>query len=156
MTGRAEIRDLVDAWLTDQPELEVERLDQHTWATMLTGEQKRTIPVTLSVSAQHLTVQSFFMRAPDEQADRLYGYLLGRHLRSYVLRFAVTGQGDLLLIGLLPLRAVVADELDTLFGQLLTVADEAFATALRLGFSSYIEREQAWRERTGLQRNPIT
>lgn len=149
-------RRIVDEWLAAQPELDVERLDDHTWATMLAGESKRTIPVTVAMTSQHLTVQSFFMRAPDEQADQLYRYLLSRHTRSYVLRFAVTDEGDILLLGLLPVQAVTASELDTLFGQLLTVADDAFATALRLGFTSYIEREQAWRAKTGLPRNPIT
>jgi hypothetical protein len=51
---------------------------------------------------------------------------------------------------------VTEDELDRLLGQLLSAADDAFDRALRLGFASYIEREQEWRERSGLARNPIS
>jgi hypothetical protein len=69
---------------------------------------------------------------------------------------AVADEGDVLLVGVLPNRAVDDAELDRVLGQLLATADEAFDTALRLGFASYIEREQAWRARVGAPRNPIT
>jgi Putative bacterial sensory transduction regulator len=126
------------------------------WALMLRGERKRTIGVTLSVGDHTLVVQSFFLRAPDEDAAAVYALLLRRHLRSYTLRFALHPDGDVLLIGVVPLTAVSDAELDRLLGQLLTVADETFDEALRLGFASYIEREQAWRRHAGLPPNPIT
>lgn len=146
----------VGDWLAAQDGLEVERLGEHSWLVMLAGERKRTIGVHIDVGDRHTTFQSFFMRAPDEDEAALYRYLLGRHLRTYVLRFARSADGDLLIVGLLPHNAVDTDELDRVLGQLLVAADEAFDTALRLGFSSYIEREQAWRVRTGQGRNPIT
>lgn len=136
--------------------LDVERIDETTWFTMLAGERKRTIPVYLELGERHLSVQSFFLRAPDENEGGLYAYLLGRHLRSYVLRFALAESGDLLIVGVLPHLAVTAEELDRLLGQLLSAADDAFDTALRLGFAGYIEREQAWRARSGMPRNPIS
>jgi hypothetical protein len=136
--------------------LEVERLDDRTWYTMLSGEHKRTVPVYIEVSERHLGMQSFFMRAPDENEAALYRYLLGRHLRSYIHRFAVAEDGDLLIVGILPLAGVTVAELDRAVGQLLSLADEAFDSALRLGFASYIEREQEWRGRQGMARNPIT
>lgn len=146
----------VIAAFLDGAGLEHERVDERTWHTMLAGERKRTVPVYLEVGERHLAIQSFFMRAPDENEGELYRYLLGRHLRSYVYRFAVAETGDLLIVGVVPLAAVTSEELDRLLGQLLTLADDAFNSALRRGFSSYIEREQAWRARTGQRRNPIT
>jgi hypothetical protein len=150
-TARAVVADFLAA-----ADLGGQRLDDATWFVQLAGERKRTIPVYLEVGERHLAVQSFFMRAPDENEGELYRYLLGRHLRSYVLRFAVAETGDVLIVGVVPLAAVTAEELDRLLGQLLSVADDAFDRALRLGFASYIEREQAWRERTGAPRNPIS
>ncbi len=146
----------IEAWLADQPDLLGERSSAHGWDLMLSGERKRTIPVHLEVGAHTLTVQSFFMRAPDENADELYAYLLRRNMRTYCLRFALHPDGDILLVGVLPLAAVTTDELDRLLGQLLAAADEAFDHALRTGFTSYIEREQAWRAKVGLGRNPIS
>ena len=152
---RAAAVDAVAAYLA-ATDLDHERTDPTTFFTMLAGERKRTVPVYLEVGERHLTVQSFFMRAPDENEGQLYAYLLSRHLRSYVLRFAIAETGDLLLVGVVPHLAVTSDELDRLLGQLLSAADDAFDTALRLGFAGYIEREQQWRERSGLGRNPIT
>lgn len=148
--------DVVAEWLAAQPELPSERAGEAAWDVMLSGERKRTIPVRLEVGAHTLTLRSFFMRAPDENADELYGYLLRRNLRSYTLRFALHPDGDVLLVGVLPLAAVTGDELDRTLGQVLAVADDAFDHALRTGFASYIEREQAWRAQSGLGRNPIS
>jgi hypothetical protein len=154
-SARATAAAVVASYL-DATDLDVERLDETTWYTMLAGERKRTVPVYIEVGERHLTVQSFFMRGPDENEGALFGYLLGRHLRSYVLRFALAESGDILLVGVVPHAAVTEDELDRLLGQLLSAADDAFDRALRLGFASYIEREQEWRERAGLARNPIS
>lgn len=147
--------DAVQAWFDGQPDLPCERVDGG-WMTMLAGERKRTLPVLLEVGEQTLTLQSFFMSAPDERQAELYAFFLRRHLRSYVHRFAVDASGDVLLVAVLPVEAVSAEELDRVLGQLLQLADDTYLEALRLGFASYIEREQAWREKTGLGRNPIS
>ena len=136
--------------------LDVERAGEARWHLTLSGEHKRTVPTVIEVDERHVTLQTFFMRAPDENADALYAYLLRRHRRSYVFRFALTDDGDVLLVGVVPHAAVDADEVDRLLGQLLATADESFTQALRLGFASYIEREQAWRAKVGAPPNPIT
>jgi hypothetical protein len=146
----------VEAFFNVQPELGAERLGETSWFVMLRGERKRTIPAYLEVGTHNLTIQSFFMQAPDENRDQLYELLLRRNLRSYAFRFGLTDDGDVLLAAVVPLHAVSHDELDRLLGQLLATADDAFNPALRLGFAAYIDREQAWREKVGIGRNPIT
>lgn len=151
--------DAVEGWFAGEPELSVERLASRgghpAWFTVLRGEHKRTVPVLLELGEEHLSVQSFFLTAPDENQAELYGYLLRRNLRTYLLRFALTDAGAVLLIGLVPRTAVTGDLLDRLLGQLLAAADEAFNPALRLGFASYIEQEQAWRASVGAPPNPV-
>ena len=149
-------RAALEAYGRDHPELDLVDEGDDQWFVMLAGEHKRTIPVLLQLGDHTLDVSSFFMRAPDENEAQLYAYLLRRNLRTWTLRFALHPDGDILLVGLLPAVAVTSDTLDQLFGQLLVAADEAFDHALRLGFSSYIEREQAWRKKVGMGRNPIT
>ena len=87
---------------------------------------------------------------------RSYAYLLRRNLRTYVFRFALYDSGDVMLVGVVPRAAISVKELDRMLGQLLVAADESFNTALRSGFATYIEREQAWREKVGAPRNPIS
>jgi hypothetical protein len=150
----AAAREIVSRWAAAH-DGSVDAADDR-WTVMLAGEHKRTVGVTLSIGDHTLTAQSFFMRAPDEAPGRVYELLLRRHVRSYTLRFALLPDGDVVLVGVLPLRAVFDEELDRMLGQLLAVADETFDEALRRGFATYISREQAWRAQAGLPRNPIT
>lgn len=147
---------LIDAWFAGQPELAVDRVGDRGWLTVLAGERKRTVPVHLELGAHGLVLESFFMTAPDEQHADVYALFLRRNLRSYTVRFALDDVGDVLLVGLVPLAAVTAEELDRVMGQLLVTADETYDQALRLGFAAYIEREQTWRAKVGAPRNPIT
>ena len=153
---REAARAAVEAWGRGDPDAALEPDGADRWFVLLAGERKRTVPVLLQLGDHTLEVTSFFMRAPDENEGELYAYLLRRNLRTYVLRFALHPDGDVLLVGVLPLEGVTVAGIDRLLGQLLVAADDAFDQALRLGFRSYIEREQAWREHAGLRRNPIT
>ena len=143
-------------WFDGQPSLDVEAAGDGGWFTVLEGEHKRTIPMYVSVGDHTLIVESHFMRAPDENAEALYESLLKRNQRTYTLRFCVYDSGDIMLVGVVPLAAVTPAEMDRLAGALLLTADESYNAALRLGFASYIEREQSWREKVGLGRNPIS
>lgn len=155
-TARQRAVACVEAWVAGQPDLDVERVGDEGWLTTLTGEHKRTIGMYLSVGDHTLIVESHFMRSPDENAAALFEQLLKRNQRSYVLRFCVYDSGDIMLVGVVPLAGVTSEEVDRVAGALLTVADESYNAALRLGFAGYIEREQAWREAAGLGRNPIS
>ena len=145
----------VEAWIADAG-VPAERPGPETWLLALSGEHRRNLPVALVLGPHVLTVEAFFLAAPDERRDEVYGLLLDRHRRSYTCRFARAADGDLLLVAVLPRHAVTADELDRTLGQLLVTADDSYWPAIRLGFAAYIEREQAWRASVGMGRNPIT
>lgn len=155
----AAARSAIEAWFaaqaTDAEGITAQRVE-NGWLTVLAGERKRTLPVFLEVGEHTLSLQAFFMTAPEEGFAELFALFLRRHLRSYVARFALEPAGDVLIVAVLPVAAVTVDELDRVLGQVLQLADDTYMEALRLGFASYIEREQAWRERVGLARNPIT
>lgn len=148
-------RAVVARWIAAHDDVDA-AADDDRWNVMLSGEHKRTVPVTLSVGDHTLVAQSFFMTAPDEDRAAVYELLLRRNLRSYTVRFALHPDGDVVLLGVLPLAAVTDDELDRLLGQILAVADATFDEALRRGFATYIAREQTWRSAAGMPQNPIT
>jgi hypothetical protein len=143
-------------WFAAHPDLPLERLGEDAWFTVLPGEHKRTIPVLVAIRGENLALESFFLAAPEESREEVYADLLRRHNRSYVFRFALNGDGDVMVLGLVPVAAVTPAEFDRLLGQLLVVADDTFDAALRTGFAGYIEREQAWRASVGAPRNPIS
>jgi hypothetical protein len=136
--------------------LDAEELGDGRWFVRLAGERKLGIGVHLAVGDRTLRVESFFMRAPEEQQERLYRDLLLRQATTYVLRFTLDEAGDLFLVGQVPLRAVTAVEVDRVVGTVLEVADAAYLPAVEIGFASSIAAEKAWRARLaeGSARSP--
>jgi hypothetical protein len=127
--------------------VEAEELGDGRWFLRLAGERKLGIGVHLAVGDRTLRVESFFMRAPEEQRERLYRDLLLRQATSYVLRFTLDEAGDLFLVGQVPLRAVTPEEVDRVVGSVLDLADAAYLPAVEIGFASSIAAEKAWRAR---------
>jgi putative sensory transduction regulator len=121
------------------------------------GEYLVTLPGTnrlqthcwLVVRDHALFVQAFVCRKPDEAHDVVYRFLLQRNARLYGVHYALDRIGDIHLIGRISLRAVDADEVDRVLGQVLDAADNDFNTLLELGFASSIRREYAWRQDRG-------
>jgi hypothetical protein len=148
---QAAARDAVAAFLAGQPDLPAERLGDGRWFLRLRGERKLGIGVHLVVGDRTLRVESFFMRAPEEQRERLYRDLLVRQAKSYVLRFTLDESGDLFLIGQVPLRAVTIQEVDRIVGAVLEISDTAYLPAVEIGFATSIAAEKAWRARLAAQ-----
>lgn len=148
--------DAIQRWFSDHPEITVERTSEAGWLAVLPGERKRAIPTHLRLGERTLAVESFFIHAPEENQAQTYALLLRRHLASHIYRFALTGDGDVLIVGVFPAAAVTLEQVDVLLGQLIALVDETFDAALRLGFAHYIDREQAWRAKVGAAPNPIT
>ncbi|WP_340537203.1 type III secretion system chaperone family protein [Nocardioides sp. GXZ039] len=120
-----------------------------SYSFALPGERKLQTPVRIDVGKHAVGLHAFVCRAPDENHERVYRWLLERNLRTYGVSFAVDRLGDIYLDGRLPLAAVTPEELDRLLGALLTTADESFNTILELGFASSIRKEWEWRRLRG-------
>jgi hypothetical protein len=142
---RAAAAAAVEAFVADAG-VEAEELGDGRWFLRLAGERKLGIGVHLAVGDRTLRVESFFMRAPEEQRERLYRDLLLRQATSYVLRFTLDEAGDLFLVG----------QVDRVVGSVLDLADAAYLPAVEIGFASSIAAEKAWRARLaeGSARSP--
>ena len=152
--GRDELRRLLHDTLRAAG-LDVEQVGEDRWMTMLSGEWKRTIPLLLHLDERSLKVTSLLAGVPDEGHAEVYRVLLHRNQRSGPVHFALDDEGDLILVGTLPLEAVDAPRLDELLGAILTLSDETFNQVLRAGFASYLAAEQQWRAKVGLPPNPV-
>ncbi|MDO9455325.1 YbjN domain-containing protein [Nocardioides sp.] len=115
----------------------------------LPGEKKLQTAVRLDVGPHHLAVHAFVCRAPDENREEVYRWLLQKNLRTYAVSFAIDRLGDIYLDARLPLAVVTPDDLDQILGAVLSVADESFNTILELGFASSIRKEWEWRKLRG-------
>ncbi len=143
---QAAARQAVEAFLSEGG-IRAERLDERRWFLVLAGERKLGIGVHLLVGDRTLRVESFFMRAPEEQRERLYHDLLLRQATSYVLRFTLDENGDLFVVGQVPLLAITAEEVDRVVGSVLELCDSAYLPAVETGFASSLAAERAWRAR---------
>jgi Putative bacterial sensory transduction regulator len=150
---QAAARGAVAGFLADAG-VAAEALGDGRWFVRLAGERKLGIGVHLVVGDRTMRVESFFMRAPEEQHARLYHDLLLRQASSYVLRFTLDEHGDLFLVGQVPLRAVTPDEVDRVLGSLLELADGAYLPSVETGFASSIAAERAWRARLTAEASP--
>jgi putative sensory transduction regulator len=126
-----------------------ERPQPGSFLVKLPGQRKLATMTWLIVGTQSLHVEAFFCRQPDEAHDRFYRFLLERNGQMYGVHFALDPQGDVYLVGRLPLASVTADEVDRLLGCVLSYSDENFNQALAIGFASSIRREWAWRVKRG-------
>ncbi len=130
-------------------ELDYERPAQGAFLVKLPGEHKLATMCWLVVQDFSLLVEAFFMRKPDENAEGLYRWLLQRNAKMYGLAFSVDRLGDVFLVGRQPLSSISQQEIDRLLGCMLRYSDDAFDTAVGLGFASSIRREWDWRRKRG-------
>lgn len=111
----------------------------------LPGEHKRQTTTTLDVGEHSMRVSAFVVRHPDENHAGTHRWLLERNARLGGIAFTIDPDGDVYLLGRLPLSCVSEDEVDSLLGQVLDAADSSFNTLLELGFSTSIRAEWEWR-----------
>jgi hypothetical protein len=116
---------------------------------VLPGEHKLRTTVSLLVGDHSLSASAFVVRHPDENADQVHRWLLRRNARLQGVAFAVDDEGDVYLVGRLPLVGVTPATLDALLGTLLETADSSFDRLLALGFLGAMRREWAWRVSRG-------
>ncbi|WP_375482211.1 YbjN domain-containing protein [uncultured Jatrophihabitans sp.] len=138
------VPETIEAALRDL-DLEWERLDDATFAVALPGEKRLKTACILTVGAHALQIEAFVMRAPEENREQVYTWLLQRNARMYGVAWSIDSTGDVYLTGRVPLGGVTADELDRLFGAVLEYSDGSFNLLLEMGFGSSIRREWAWR-----------
>jgi hypothetical protein len=138
------VHETIEASLRDL-ELEWERLDDATFAVALPGEKRLKTACILTVGAHALQLEAFVLRAPEENRENVYAWLLQRNARMYGVAWSIDSTGDVYLTGRVPLGGITADELDRLFGAVLEYSDTSFNLLLEMGFGSSIKREWAWR-----------
>ena len=146
--SRAELHDTIRSAL-DDAEISYDSPGEGQFFVTLPGTHKLATHCWLVVGPHALLVEAFVCRRPDENAEELYRFLLRRNARLYAVSFSIDANGDVYLVGRLPLQSVTAEEVDRILGSVLEYADGSFDTLLEIGFASSIRREWAWRKDRG-------
>jgi hypothetical protein len=115
----------------------------------LPGTHKLFTNCWLVVGQHALLVEAFVCRKPDENHQEFYAFLLRRNAKTFAVSFALDKEGDVFLVGRLPLSSLTPAEVDTILGSVLQYSDETFDLLLEIGFATSIRKEWAWREKRG-------
>jgi hypothetical protein len=130
-------------------DLPVDQPKPGTFVITLPGERKLLTTVSLVVGDHALSINAFVARAPEENHEGVYRWILERNRRTYGVAFALDHLGDIYLSGRVPLAAVSEEELDRILGCVLEYSDGSFNILLELGFATAIRKEWAWRVHNG-------
>jgi hypothetical protein len=125
--------------------VEFSRDEDDAFLVILPGERRHRTLVWLVLGDHQVLIESFVCRAPDENAEEVYRFLLQRNARLRTVAYALDGSGDIHLVGRLSRHALTVDELDTVLGVVLATSDADFNAILERGFAGAIRREWAWR-----------
>jgi hypothetical protein len=147
-TERLRLDRVIEETLVDL-ELTYEHPSDGAFLVTLPGEHKLTTMTWLMVQDFSLLIEAFFMRKPEDEPGPLHDWLLKRNAHMYGMAYSIDQLGDVYIVGRLPLSAVEPDEIDRLLGCMLRYSDDAFDTAVALGYESSIRREWAWRVKRG-------
>lgn len=137
-----------EQWMTDQvndnPVVATwERIpgSERRWFLRVTGEAKDVWTIRWHLRQRTLHYETYFMPAPEENAEQLYAHLLRRNLKMYGASFAIGDEDAVFLVGQLDRSMVVPDELDRVLGSLWTWVEQYFQPAIRIGFASRFAEE---------------
>lgn len=138
----SELGSLIEAYLNEH-NLDWEPDTDKSWYVRMNGDNKKGISLILRIGDRTLQVESYFVRAPEEETRaEAYRWILQRNMRQY-LRFACDEEGAIHLVGQVPLSSVDADELDRLVGSVLEYQDMNWTTFLELAFPKTLEAVRA-------------
>lgn len=140
----AAAEELIEAWMIERVadeesvagyERDPER-GTRRWVMRLTGETKNFIAVWFTLGQRNLSVETYFMPAPEENQARLYEYLLRRNDKMIGFTFSIGVEEAVFLTAKVPVAWVDEVELDRLLGSAYFYTEECFHPALRIGFES--------------------
>ena len=140
--------DIIRTALTEA-ELDFAEPQPDQFFVKLPGTHKLFTNCWLVVGQHALLVEAFVCRKPDENHQEFYAFLLRRNAKTFAVSFALDREGDVFLVGRLPLSSVTPAQVDTILGSVLQYSDESFDVLLEIGFATSIRKEWAWREKRG-------
>ena len=133
---------IIESWLAEQlaDNVCVAAVDRDTttrrWFVRMTGEEKATFTLWLTLGQRTLQFETYVMPAPEENHAELYEHLLRRNVGLYGATFAIGEEDAVFLVGQLPLHALDDDELDRILGTMYEYTERFFRPALRIGYAS--------------------
>jgi hypothetical protein len=121
--------------LQGQEGADVQPLGQeNAWLLSLAGQVRQRINIAVVLRADRVSFYFFMVRGPRENREELYRLLLKKNLRTYAMKYALDGDGDVWLLAELPRAGFGAAELDRVLGVFYQESEAAFEALVHLGY----------------------
>jgi hypothetical protein len=92
--------------------------------------------IWLTLRQRTLLYETYFIPAPEENAEQLYEYVLRRNLELFGASFCIGEENAVFLRGHLPSESVTDAELDRVLGSMYAWVERFFRPMLAIGFAS--------------------
>jgi len=134
----------VDAWLAEQlaenPAIEDvvrdRETDERRWFVRVVGEEKAVFSIWFHLRQRTLSLETYFMPAPEENVAELYEHLLRRNHKMFGLSFSIGIEDAVFIEGQIPNATITEAELDRLLGSTYDYVESYFRVAMRIGYAS--------------------
>ena len=97
-------------------EVEYQEPQPGAFVANLPGQKRLKTACWLVVGSQGLAVEAFVVRRPEENVEKVHGWLLAHNARMFGVYWSIDDSGDIYLTGRWPLAAVTAESVDRLLG----------------------------------------
>jgi Putative bacterial sensory transduction regulator len=105
------------------------------WYVRFGCEGRDAATIYFDLHQRTLRYELYFMPDPPRNQLELYRWLLRRNHGMYGAKFSLGPDGDVYLVGRLPLEHLTEAELDRIIGVLYELVETWFQPAIRMGFA---------------------
>ncbi|MGH9135814.1 MAG: YbjN domain-containing protein [Acidimicrobiales bacterium] len=109
---------------------------ERRWFVRVRGEAKDVFTIWFTLRQRTLAYETYVMPAPEENAERLYEFVLRRNPSMFGAAYAIGEEDAVFLAGQFPAAAVTDTELDRILGSMWAWVERDFGPMLRIGFAS--------------------
>jgi len=140
MTPRA-ARDLLEqitlAWVTDPDSDAVWAGDyEGRWGLRLQQQTREATTIWFDVGEVTIGFEAYLLPGPPDQQAAVYRECLRRNLTAWPATIALDSEGDLYIVGRIPIAQLDSADIDRAVGAVYELVDLAFRSLIRTGFAS--------------------
>lgn len=130
------VRAVSDAWAAD-PDGDVVWAGDHEGRRGVRMRQtvRDFTTVWFAIGDRLLTIEAYVLPAPPFNREAVFRQALLRSLSTRRMHFALDPDGDLVLVGRVPIGEVTEEELELILGEVYEAVEVAFKPLVRLAFS---------------------
>ena len=137
LASRARALAQVESLLAEHPDLPSRRTGEASWSLLLSGEVRVALPVAVEVGEHTAVVSAFLLRGPVRgrgDAAALHRAMLRRNARLRLVRLALDGDDDAVVVARLPVEGLSAARLGEVLAEILEVADRGFESLVHTAY----------------------